>query len=243
MDLFVASSRGKYLASHFNQGARAVFWFKKGAMLSQLYSKAKTLLAQNRHLYQDVQHIHPNFVYVIGGLPDITSVIEDDHYQEIIYTEDTTETYNRLCTTYTKISQDIINLNAIPCFATITPMHLEDWNNYRLSIGATSYLIHHRYYEDMTHLLNQAIININNFIRDLNESNNVDTPKFASCFIKKRGQGRENRIMYNRLDDGCHATEEIIEKWKLELELITSSNRYRNATDAVLMDANRNHYH
>ena len=120
-------------------------------------------------------------------------------------------------------------------------MNLEAWNTHRLKEGVTSYLIHHHYYDDMTHLLNHSIININNFIRDLNESNNVDTPKFASCFIKKRGQGRETRIMYNRFDDGCHPKEEIIEKWKLELELITSSNRYRNATEAALMDINRNH--
>ena len=240
MDVFVGTSRGMPLEEHFSSGARAAFWTKGGAHLSSLSDMALKLLRDNQHLYRDVQHLHPNIVYFIGGLPDITSKINDHRYQEIIYNEATHETYHRVTNIIRTISHTIIQANAIPCFATITPMSLEQWNNTRLNKGYTSYLLHHHQYEDMNHLLNSAIININNFILDLNNLNNVDTPKFASCIIKKRGQGRDHRIMFSRLHDGCHPTEAIIKKWKTELEDVMSSNRYRNATEAGLIAARGN---
>ena len=80
MDVFVATSRGKHMAEHFNKGNRAIFAFQKSATLQELGALAGTIINQNKHLYQDVSHIHPNIVYVIGGLPDTTHMLTDNHY-------------------------------------------------------------------------------------------------------------------------------------------------------------------
>ena len=135
MDVFFGTSRGMPLEEHFSSGARAAFWTKGGAHLSSLSDMALKLLRDNQHLYRDVQHLHPNIVYFIGGLPDITSKINDHRYQEIIYNEATHETYHRVTNIIRTISHTIIQANAIPCFATITPMSLEQWNNTRLNKG------------------------------------------------------------------------------------------------------------
>ena len=214
------------MEGYFNLGARAVFKSYGGATLQFLGKRAEELLHTNYQLYEDVSHIHPNFIYILGGLPDTTQKINDKNYQEIIYTEYTHDTIARVCNQYRHLS-DYINqqLNAIPCFSTIATMSLHHWNHHRLNTGHTSYLIHYNHYDDMNHLLNEAILEINSYIRQLNESNNVLTPNFSSHIMKKRGQGRDHSVKYNRLTDGCHPTSHVQNKWQLELDAITSSNR------------------
>ena len=160
----------------------------------------------------------------------------DTHYQEVIYAEHQNETLSRLRKEFTELSSFIFSKNAIPCFATYPTMSLTHWNHFRMGIGCTRYLIHFKQYDDMNYLLNQAIININSFIRELNETNNVITPNLSSHIMKKRGQGRDHSIRYNHLYDGCHPDQYVVDKWILELEHITSANRYRNASDAALRD-------
>ena len=236
MDVFVATSRGKHMAEHFNKGNRAIFAFEKSATLEKLGKMAEQIINENYHLYQDVSHIHPNIVHVIGGLPDTTHMLTDTRYQEVIYTEHPDQTLTRLRKEYIKLSDFIFSKNAIPCFATYPTMSLTHWNHYRMEIGCTQYLIHFKEYEDMNYLLNQAIINTNSFIRELNETNNVITPNFSSHIMKKRGQGRGHSIRYNHLYDGCHVDKYVVGQWILELEHITSANRYRNASEAALKD-------
>ena len=243
MDLFVATSRGRELAEYFEKRSRAVFWFKGGRKLSLLGDKAVKLYGENTHLYTDVQDIHPNFVYILGGLPDLTQKIVDyypHYYEEVVYTEDLSATYQRVTSTYTSLSQKIFDLNAIPCFSTIAPLDISAWNHHRLNTRATAHLLHHNHYADMTHFLNKAILHINDFITDLNEFNNVETPKFAGHVIKKRGQGKGHRFMFNHFEDGCHPSQYIIDQWINELEQVMSANRYRNATQATLDHAGAN---
>ena len=236
MDVFVATSRGRGLEEYFSIKSRTAISVLPGGLLEDLTEKAERLLVSNPHKYEDVQDLHPNFVYVLGGLPDLTEKVKDRNYLEIIYNESTTTTTPKMITKLLAADQKIKSLNAIPCFSTISPMSLDTWNHHRLYTNKTSYLVHHHHYSDMNHLLNESIMDINNFIMDLNNINNVETPNFAASIIKKRGRGRDYRIKYNKLVDGCHPTKDVIKKWTVDLDIITSNNRYRNATKEALAD-------
>ena len=221
MELFVATSRGRELEPYYRE-ENMEFWFKGGSRLSGLEAKANQMLMRYHHEY-------PNIVYFIGGIPDITIKIKDDpNYAEVVFTEDTTDAFNRICQRYIDISNNIRNNHAIPCFATITPMNIDTWNHYCLNQGFTSHLIHHNHYEDMTSLLNMTIVHLNSFIRDLNDFNNVETPRLGHYSYKKRGANREPRYLWYTLRDGCHPTPETVELWKMELDLVVKTNRQRH---------------
>ena len=77
MNVFAATSRGRDMADYFNSGYRNVFSWKKSATLEELGTIATQIIDDHPHLYQDVSHLHPNIVYIIGGLPDTTHFITD----------------------------------------------------------------------------------------------------------------------------------------------------------------------
>ena len=214
------------MQDYFNLKPTALLHVIPGGLLNELAEAAETILTDNTHLYEETLDTKPNIVYVIGGLPDLTEKIRDRAYEEVIYNESTFTTTPKIIHTITTIADHIRHLNAIPCFATISPMSLDTWNNTRMQQGKTSYLLHHRQYPTMNYLLNETIMDINNEIMDINSGNNVITPNLAAQIIKKRGKDREHRIKYSKMVDGCHPTKDIITKWIQDLDRVTKSNRY-----------------
>ena len=134
--------------------------------------------------------------------------------------------YNRLSLLYSSISTQISSSVAKPCFCTIAPMHIAEWNHLRLNQHKTSFLLHYHQYEDMQINIINAICLINRFIISLNISNQMFTPKIADDIITKKGSKRPTyRVQYNLLDDGCHPLPPINTSWAKALLHAVEKNR------------------
>ena len=82
----------------------------------------------------------------------------------------------------------------------------------RLEQHKTNFLLHHTHYSDMQHLLNKSIDEINKYIHSVNSSTGMVTPFLADTIMTKSSHTHQ-RIHYNRLSDGVHASEDLREKW------------------------------
>lgn len=214
MDIFSTTSRGKKLKLPNHS-------FNKGAFLSELVDDA--LCEYNLNLMKNSNG--PNFVYIIGGLPDTTFMIKDRKYEEVIFADSPNKKYQEIISSYLDASHRIRREGAIPVFSTIATMSIHDWNQYRYDKGVTSYLIHSPYYTDMQHNLNETLQIVNRQIFVINNENFVETPNLAGFITTKRGEGKGYRVRYERLKDGCHPVKEIITEWQNLLERVAATNR------------------
>ena len=170
----------------------------------------------------------PNIIYFVDGLPDVTERIMYGRYEEVIFNEAPEEALDRLVNVYLDASSRVLHAGHLPCFTTVAPMSLEDWNTTRMNVHkVTSHLIHHRQYPTMQYLLNQTISSLNYKIMDINTSNNMETPHLAGLIMSGRGanSSQECRVRYHHLEDGCHPHLYIIEKWQRTLSEVAFANR------------------
>ena len=114
-------------------------------------------------------------VYFIAGLIDITKKIEDHIYEKVIFNESFEPAPSCVMSLNYQSSKSISKTGATPCYATITPMHLNTWNEHRLNIHRTSYLLHHNHYDSMQTNLIKTITEINSLITELYISNHIQT--------------------------------------------------------------------
>ena len=181
-------------------------------------------------------------VYFMAGLCDITyRDIDPNHhdlikyrthmYEEVIFIEDHTETIARITNLIDNMSEEIKLMGAKPCFMTIPPCSLVNWNLHRLNNSRTTHLIHHQQYKDMQQNLIKAIKDINHFIFATNTSNNMATPKLADDIIRSAGTNKNPRVRYNRLADGTHATPETNQKWASKIINTIAENRTRHPSN------------
>ena len=222
MDLYVTTSRGKDL----NFPNKEVIF---GGHMSDL---VKTTL--NHKMIQNIPYNNsgPNFVYIIGGIPDATDMLRDPGYEEVIFYDATKKT-NLLNSRISEANHAILEAGAIPVFSTITTMNIKDWNYARYFKNITSYHIHSPYYDDMQHFLNITLGSVNENIFTINNSNNVETPHLAGYIRSKRGDGQGFRYRYSRLYDGCHPGLEVVKKWQSALERIAVINRSRHSRSSL----------
>ena len=216
MDIFSSTSRGQHLKLPNHK-------IISGGFLNELVDAA--LCEQNVKRLD--QSVGPNFIYIIGGLPDTTVMIKDRkyRYQEVIFTDTPNKKCQELISKYLDARHRIIEKGAIPVFSTITTMSLHDWNCERFDQRKTKFLIHSPYYNDMQHFLNQTLDLINTQIFVINNENMVETPHFAGSVRTKRGEGQGFRSRYYRLADGVHPVKEVIEEWQNTLDWVVAANR------------------
>ena len=219
MDIYVCSSRGRGLTFP-NISVIG------GGKLDTLTTEAIRLLdiAKSRGTLSTSSG--PYIIYMIGGIPDATQKIRDRKYEEVVFIENTVKASARLTDLYETVNETILAEDAIPCFATIPTMSLTDWNHHRMSHHRTSYLIHHKQYDDMQYFLNQTIINVNHTINNINNRNLVDTPNLANCIMNSRGANQGYRVRYSRLEDGCHPIDYVVKTWQGMLERSSAVNRH-----------------
>lgn len=217
MDICVSSSRGKDLVlpnQHVVPGGR-------------LESLVDVALSGNKRR-QMGRSGGTNFIYVIGGIPDATTKIKDRNYSEVIFPDWPHPKYRRLVARFRAANERILRAGAIPVFATICTMSLQEYNSHCYEQNWTSYHIHSDHYDDMQHFLNRTLELVNNEICRINDENLVDTPHLAACVMSKRGEGQGRRVRYSRLWDGCHAGKDLVGKWQNILDEAISLNRERH---------------
>ena len=232
MDAVFASSRGhtmKGLIEEWHPSPFKLFYRSvSSAKLIQLQHEAFSFLENT----DDPTNCH---VYFVAGLCDITVRERRGSYEETYYFEDQRDTVLRMNNLIDSISQDITYLGAKPCFATIIPSSLADWNHTRLSQHKTTHIHYAHLYTNMQQHLNNAILEINRHISATNLSNNMQTPNLASTVITQR-HNQTPRIHLNRLADGVHPTQDLSLRWANWLHKTISNNRHAATPDLSLWD-------
>ena len=159
MDAIFTSSRGATMEGDIKDWhpnpSKLYYYARSSAKLEDLRHQAYDFLENN----DDPTNCH---VYFIAGLCDITYRDRHGNYDEVYYIESPQATVNRMTRLIDSISLDIQVYGAKPCFATIIPCSLDDWNHLRLSQHKTSHLLHYHQYSDTQAFLNRTILDINN---------------------------------------------------------------------------------
>ena len=220
MNYILATSRGRDLQPKLVNNTT---WMcvRPGAKLTQLKQCANQVL-----LTANKQGKAPGHVYYMAGIPDLTTKIRgDDSYQEVVF-------MGTPLTTVPILEKEIISTASMtfkqgwtPVFCTITPMSLRDWN----SADRTPYILHHNQYEDMQVLLENTVIAANHVIRSINKSNRVYTPNLQRQIVKTKNG--KTKFLYNRLPDGCHPCESVVNEWAKIMKRSMSENDQRTAFD------------
>ena len=229
MDVIFSSSRGRDLYSPLSKLHRdpeyLYIYTRGGATLKSLQYAAYDYLDWT----SDPTNCH---VYFVAGMCDLTFKDTDRRwshkvkYEEVLFKGSALDTITRMTHLIDCISGHTLFMGAKPCFATILPMSLRTWNNYRLEQGKTSFLLHHNHYVEMQEAMNFAIRKINQHIHAVNASNTMVTPSLASSVVEYRGL-KKPRVYYSRFTDGVHPGEDLIEKWAKLLDRAIVRNRSR----------------
>ena len=188
------------------------------AKLQDLWQDARNFLLET----PDPTNCH---VYFVAGLCDLTLMERIGLYQEVYFMESAEEATARVNALIDQISIQIQILGAKPCFATVIPMSLRDWNFIRLSQHKTTHIMHHHQYDDMQALLNEATLAINRHINTTNRDNHMETPQLADTILTHR-RNAPTRFHYNRLADGVHPTPDLTGTWASCLRKCIENNRY-----------------
>lgn len=62
-------------------------------------------------------------------------------------------------------------------------------------------------------IVDNAVTQINRFIRETNAQNGLMTPNTSTCIHRSRGKGKGYRTHYIKLYDGCHPSDEVKSNW------------------------------
>ena len=180
--------------------------FSGGGTISQIKDDACKNINHYKRKYHDIH------VYFLVGIPDITTIVKRGAYQETILVpskEELTMTFNEKILDLTSVVKKAASR---VCLCKIAPMDIEKWNKHRLYKKKRTHLKHQANYKEMQNTLDEAIIQINKFIVEINITNHMITPFIAdTVFTKKKGS--RNKKFYSKLPDGLHPGEDLCTKW------------------------------
>lgn len=183
---------------------------KPGGKLIKLCEIAKNTL---KNVDED------KIVYFIAGIPDICALDKnrEQNYQEsyLKLKDENGKIIDHVAKFKQLIDKVILYMSSVQnckvVFATITTISFEVWNTTRLSQGKTNSLMYVDQYAEMQNVLNSSLMEINNFITEINRRQNVVTP-FLHTPVQKSKYGKI-RYMYSKLSDGVHPCGELSEIW------------------------------
>ena len=198
---------------------------KSGGKLDKLIDGLEEMHKKNGHPVN-------SSAYFLAGYCDITNFDLDENYtiknsatgyywrgryEEVTFLDNVEEAVAKATARYQEADRRVRYLGIRPCFATVPPSVLADWNQYRLSCGRTAFLLHDSQYHDMQSLLNRACQAINGVIISINKANGMATPFIAGTIMdtksNKHGIKLEPRIYKNKYFDGVHATDDTMKEW------------------------------
>ena len=201
------------------------------------------LVRKYEPVWRQSNHQHPNIVYVMGGIPDITTRLKGNGwgrnapYEEVVMDTDVPTTLDYVHAEIRSSEKRLKRMGAVPVFCTVTTMDLEAYNLHRMYKGKTSCLMYRHQYPRMQIELNEAILKVNDIIREVNVQNGVMTPDFARYTMTAREVLSETqdtkfkiRTGPSRFTDGCHPTKELSNKWSYHLANVQKDNRAKLST-------------
>lgn len=221
MNIIVATSRGVGLADRLADINTKVY-VHPGGKLSEMTDKiVKSLTPPGSPSTK-------THIYFVSGIPDITTRIQEHPYhQEIVYTENPIDTFNRIKAGIINANNKILSAGAIPIFCTIPSTKILKYNNFRLQKRRTNRLYYKDNYSIMQRKLESALDLINEEITAINVANDMSTP-YLHVIIKKGTGTKEDRkytYYYNKLYDGVHATDKTKKSWATTIRQAIKKNR------------------
>ena len=177
-----ASSRGAHLEKYLPKGTTVSV--TSGGKLDTLKEKAKKLLPPSHG------HTKRHHIYFLGGIPDITELLEDkdQNYREAVFSEEPSVTSERVISKMKECQRFFLELGALPIFCTIPKTWQAKYNLSCLLNGKTSTLRLVDKYQSMQENLDSAMDIINNQIYELNNKVKVSTPFLHQTIREKRGK-------------------------------------------------------
>lgn len=210
--LFIADSRGRHLQSEISKFFNSLhcdheFIWRGGLPLEQTADFARSTIISFR----------PTMVYILTGICTITKITSRNPWTAGLRSPSVSGTTSLFLIALDKVYQDIFALSQIvghPIML-ITPtqsgMDFTKYNSYPEDLVSP----HQR-------ILNAAILDINRRIIALNRSMRIKTP-FLGSFTHPRCN-RHNRVVYNKMVDGCHPSIELCQAWARKLRQNYASN-------------------
>lgn len=221
------TSRGRNLDIYLKPKSEAVVFFRSGGRINQIKEDACAKIDYYKRKYLNIH------VYFLVGIPDITSKVSMDAYEETILTKSITELTETFTESLLDLSAAIKKKGCEICICTIASLDMEKWNHHRLSIKKSSHLKHESHYNEWQKTVEEGITQINKFIVELNITNHMITPFIGDTVMTKK-KSRVKKY-YERLPDGLHPGEDLLKKWGeiIANRIDKNFSMSRGATDAV----------
>ena len=217
-----ASSRGKC----FSGMACKDIIIKSGGKLQDLCRIAISRLKGDTCVH--------SIVYFVIGIPDICTLTRKkdgvSYYEESwlnLDVDHVSNMKNLILDTESKIKKH----GGKVVFSTIAASSFRDWNNHRLMIHKTKYLVYEENYPEMQEKLHEILRETNKFITELNCRNNMITP-FLHTYVHKK-KGDKIKYIFSKLVDGVHPSEDLGCKWFQYMERIILGNETKLAGTTV----------
>lgn len=226
MDIIIGSSRARNLGKGFST-FDVETWFQPGGKICQMHK-----LVDDHIMFHLPGYIYPlekNFLYVVCGICDITCKVKNyrENYQEIIYLQDPVENVSGMKVDIQNLAKYAQQNSLIPVISTIIPVHLEKANLYLLDNGKTSCLRHSHEYHSMNEQILSVCQDINSFIKEFNETNNVNTPDLCRTVYHNKTNGKKY-FKHSQLYDGVHPDHDLTNRLNKVIKLTIENNRKSN---------------
>lgn len=203
--LYIADSRGRYLQAEISRFFDPYYFdydfiWRGGLRLQETADFARSTIIRYK----------PHLVFILTGICTITRITSRDPWTAGLCSPTVNGTINLFLTNLDLAYQGIYSLSTQighPIMI-VTPTQTGiDFTNYN------------SYPEDLISphqkVLNVAILEINRQIVSQNRAMSIKTP-FLGSYTHPRCKHR-NRVVYNKLEDGCHPTPELAQAWAHKL--------------------------
>ena len=227
---------------------KVVAYHQKGRNIEQLIDQLEKMHVENGSPWNSHAYFLAGYVdltvrefdkkYVIHN--SATGYYWQGRYDEVIFMDSVEEAVTKATERYQWADKKLRRLGIRPCFATVPPSVLADWNDFRLASGCTSFLLHHQHYHHMQSLLNRSCQQINTIICQINKANGMATPLIAGTIMdtrkNKQGKQLEPRVYRKKFFDGVHATDATLREWVSKFVYSITTNRAKPEFPAIDKD-------
>lgn len=198
----VGDSRLRHLQPLLNDNKRDIVfhcYVYPGATLGHLLFHMRTLLQCSRSSYY-------NFVLIMGGICDITSLSKSPSkrltpaYSSVL---ETVENFERIFSVFRESANLFTQIPII--YLPIVGVHLSHYSNMDASLYS------------LQPIIDQSVPLINKIVRTENTRRGLPTPNTSDSIHHSHGGGGRYRTRYCRLYDGCHPNHDTLKIWAREI--------------------------
>ena len=193
--LLAFDSRGKELENLLKEGydGRFHILIESGANIEQLVTKVK----------ESIMYVPYTHVMLQVGVNELTTKIG----HTVVFNYNTSEeAVENMKAKYISAKKDILETKGVNII--ISPL---------IGISLSRYNKEHWYHQEQE-LINEAVLEINRWIKHENAKNSLETPMLDRKIHKQQGKGRKPIHKYSKLKfDGLHLSDTIKKDWADEL--------------------------